>query len=57
MDHEGVVGAAEAGAVAVFAGSPAGLQASSPDDQLWNQDSANVLDDAEAGDQFGWWLA
>jgi FG-GAP repeat protein len=57
VDHEGIDAASEAGAVAVFAGSPSGLQADSPDDQLWSQDSPNVLDSSEAGDQLGWWLA
>lgn len=57
VDHEGVGSALEAGAVAVLAGSPSGLQADSPDDQLWSQDSPNVLDDSETGDQLGWWLA
>src|SRR2546428_5551135 len=42
-----------AGAVNVLYGSAAGLQATSPDDQLWNQDSAKVRNTAEIGDQFG----
>jgi hypothetical protein len=42
-----------AGAVSVLYGSAAGLQAASPDDQFWNQDTTGVLDAAESGDTFG----
>ena len=42
-----------AGAVNVLYGSAGGLQATSPDDQFWNQDSPGVRDVAEANDQFG----
>jgi hypothetical protein len=41
------------GAVEVLYGSPAGLQASAPDDQFWTQDSAGVEDQAEDYDFFG----
>lgn len=42
-----------AGAVAVLYGSGAGIQATSPDDQLWTQDSAGVKEEAAPGDGFG----
>jgi hypothetical protein len=42
-----------AGAVHVLYGSPAGLQATAPDDQFWTQDSPGVKDLAEARDMFG----
>jgi hypothetical protein len=42
---------ASAGAVHLFLGSAAGLTAAG--DQFWQQNSAGVLDVAEAGDQFG----
>src|SRR5207244_3356702 len=45
---------ADVGAVAVLYGSAGGLQASSPDDQLWSQESPNVLDHPEVSDEFGW---
>jgi FG-GAP repeat len=44
------------GAVNVLYGSGGGLQADSPDDQLWTQDSPGVKDAAEAGDEFGYSL-
>jgi hypothetical protein len=47
----------DAGAVAILHGTATGLQADSPDDQLWTQDSPGVLDQAEAGDLFGFALA
>jgi hypothetical protein len=43
----------DAGAVNVLYGSAGGLQATSPDDQFWNQDSAGVKDTAEGDDGFG----
>lgn len=43
----------DAGAVSVIYGSVGGLQADSPDDQFWNQDSPGVQDLAEDGDSFG----
>jgi hypothetical protein len=46
-----------AGAVNILFGSPSGLQATSPDDQLWSQESAGVRDVAERGDGFGITLA
>src|SRR5712691_10095927 len=51
LEDVGAVG--DAGAVDVLYGSPGGLQATSPDDQFWNQDSPGVLDTADFGDQFG----
>jgi hypothetical protein len=43
-----------AGQVSVLYGSASvGLQATSPDDQVWNQDTADVEDMAEADDEFG----
>ena len=41
------------GIVQVLFGGPNGLQADSPDDQLWSQDSPGVKDKAENGDLFG----
>jgi hypothetical protein len=55
LENVGPVG--DAGAVHVLYGSPSGLQASAPDDQLWSQDSPEVLDLAEPGDWFGWSVA
>src|SRR5438876_1222705 len=53
-DYSEDVGAVDgAGAVNVLYGSAGGLQATSPDDQFWNQDSPGVRDIAEAGDVFG----
>jgi hypothetical protein len=43
----------DAGAVSVLYGSATGLQATSPDDQLWAQGNALVRNAAESGDQFG----
>jgi len=45
------------GAVNVLYGGPEGLQADSPDDQLWTQDSRGVRDSAESGDFVGSALA
>jgi hypothetical protein len=59
VGHEGVDPGpvAEAGALVILYALPSsGLQATSPDDQLWTQDSANILDHSEAGDQMGWWV-
>jgi hypothetical protein len=50
---EDVAAISDAGAVNVLYGSGGGLQASSPDDQFWNQDSASVGDTAEENDQLG----
>jgi hypothetical protein len=53
VPFEGVGAVAHAGAVNVLYGSAATLQATSPDDQFWNQDTAGVLDTAEENDGFG----
>ncbi|MDP9330198.1 MAG: FG-GAP-like repeat-containing protein [Actinomycetota bacterium] len=53
VPREDVRKIADAGAVSVLYGSAARLQATSPDDQFWNQDSLDVLDAAEAGDGSG----
>jgi hypothetical protein len=50
---EGVKSADRAGAVNVLYGSAGGLQATSPNDQLWHQNSPSVDGTAEAGDSFG----
>jgi hypothetical protein len=50
---EDVVSVADAGAVNVLYGSASGLQAAAPDDQLWEQDSADVKSISESGDLFG----
>jgi FG-GAP repeat protein len=42
-----------AGVVEVLYGSPAGLQADGPDDQLWSQDSPGVQDRAGEKEYFG----
>jgi hypothetical protein len=47
------VGKTDAGAVNLLYGSAGGLQATSPEDQLWTQDSPDVEDVVEQGDQFG----
>ena len=44
---------ANSGAVNVIYGGTGGLQLTSPADQLWDQDSANVEGQDEAGDLFG----
>jgi hypothetical protein len=46
-----------AGAVDVLYGSAAGLQATAPDDQYWNQDTSGVIGLAESPDQFGYSVA
>jgi FG-GAP repeat len=46
----------DAGVVHLLYGEDGGLQASSPDDQLWSQDSPGVQDAAEPGDRFGRFL-
>lgn len=43
----------DVGAASVLYGSGRGLQAESPNDQVWAQDSKGVLDDGEDGDGFG----
>jgi hypothetical protein len=50
---EGVKGADGAGAVNVLYGSSAGLQATSPADQVWHQASASVQGSPEGSDEFG----
>ncbi|WP_103287176.1 FG-GAP repeat protein [Candidatus Nitrosocaldus islandicus] len=54
---ENVGSITDAGAVNILYGSSSGLQASSPDDQIWHQDTSSVKDVAEIGDNFGWSLA
>jgi hypothetical protein len=53
VDREDVAAVGDAGAMNVLYGSAAGLQATSPDDQFWNQDATGVRDAAELGDAFG----
>ena len=57
VPFEDVAAIADAGAVNLLYGQAGGLQATSPNDQFWNQDSASVQDDAETGDEFGLSLA
>jgi len=57
VSREKVGGFVEAGAVNVLYGSAAGLQATSPDDQFWTQDTPGVEDSAETRDRFGHTLA
>ena len=57
VPHEGVTGKSNTGSVEVLYGTGSGIQALAPDDQLWTQDSAGVLDQREAGDLFGFQLA
>jgi hypothetical protein len=57
VPFEDVGTAADAGSANILYGSAAGLQATSPDDQLWNQNSSSVFDSAEPSDQFGAALA
>ncbi|MGH2572677.1 MAG: hypothetical protein ACRDGU_04210 [Actinomycetota bacterium] len=54
---ESIGAAAEAGAANVLYGSARGLQATSPNDQVWHQDSPSVRGAAESGDHFGWSVA
>jgi hypothetical protein len=51
VPFENVGAIADAGAVNVIYGSPAGLAAAR--NQLWHQDSAGILDAVEALDRFG----
>jgi hypothetical protein len=48
--------AVDGGAVAVLLAAEGGLQAQDPDDQLWDQDSPDVEDHSEPGDNFGYAL-
>jgi hypothetical protein len=50
---EDVRGNTDAGATNVLYGSATGLQATSPDDQVWHQDRPSVKGMAEGGDEFG----
>jgi hypothetical protein len=50
---EDVAAIVDAGAVNVLYGTAAGLQANSPEDQFWNQNSPGIKDVAESADQFG----
>src|SRR5262249_37566106 len=43
----------DAGAVNVIYGSAGGLSATAIPDQFWDQDSPNILDQIETGDDFG----
>jgi hypothetical protein len=52
---EDVGGITNAGAIAILYGSPTRLQATSPDDQLWGQNSPGVEDVAENYDRFAIW--
>jgi hypothetical protein len=54
---EGVKSAEGAGAVNVLYGSAVGLQATSPNDQVWHQGSPGVQGSAETFDSFGWYVA
>jgi hypothetical protein len=54
---ENVNDAINAGGVSVLYGSALGLQAISPDDQVWTQDGPDVEDVAEERDEFGWAIA
>ena len=56
VPFESVGSVLDAGAVNILYGSSSGLQASSPDDQIWHQDSPNVDGVAESGDQLGYRL-
>jgi hypothetical protein len=53
VPEEGVSGFAHAGTVNVLYGGASGLQASSPDDQVWTQNTKSVDDSAEGDDRFG----
>jgi FG-GAP repeat len=45
--------ATDTGVVQILFGSSGGLQASSPDDQLWSQNSPGIVGSRETGDIFG----
>jgi hypothetical protein len=53
VPSEDLGGLTDAGALSVLYGSSGGLQATSPPDQLWTQDSPDVEDQAEYFDRFG----
>jgi hypothetical protein len=57
VPYEDLGAVVEEGAVNVMYGSGGGLQADSPDDQFWHQDSAGVQDTAERTDHLGAALA
>lgn len=57
VPDEDIDGVVDAGAVNVIYGSAAGLDPSSPPDQIWHQNSTDVEDVAETGDRFGTRLA
>jgi hypothetical protein len=54
---EGVRSHWQAGMVQVMYGTPAGLRASNPDDQIWSQNSPGVKDRVEVNELFGWRVA
>jgi plastocyanin len=54
---ESIDSADEAGAVSVLYGAADGLQADSPNDDMWHQNKTKVKGEAEVGDQFGTALA
>jgi hypothetical protein len=53
---ENLMARADTGAIHVLHGTDGGLQAVSPNDQLWTQNSPGVGDTADAGDGFGFAL-
>jgi hypothetical protein len=53
IPHDGVGSVSDAGSVSVMYGSAGGLQPDAPDDQLWNQDAADVEGTPAGGDRFG----
>ena len=55
--REDAGGVLDAGAVNVLYGSASGLQATSPADQIWSQDSPSVKDDPEESDGLGFGLS
>jgi hypothetical protein len=55
--RENVGAITDAGAAAIVYGSADGLQADSPADQGWTQNSSSVQDAAESGDEFGYAVA
>jgi len=58
VPHEGIVSSTDqAGGVNVIYGSSTGLSTTTVPDQFWSQDSANVEDVSEQGDNFGSSLA
>jgi hypothetical protein len=57
VPEQTVKGRTNAGFVQVFYGTPIGLRATHPDDQIWSQNSVGVKDKVDILERFGSWLS